>query len=539
MPLFESKTAKRQRLQTQQTQSNKSSAMWDSGMVSHYQPSQHVKTGKQGGAITRIQNAFSRVFKRPLPAQTTEQGAASAASPTTYALSLWQLRYERWGMIEDCRRMVLDDPRARKATLKFAREAVRKGCRITLTKKSKRGRHGKRLAIAEQVAADVQRLVNTNCFSWSWMLICEGCLFVQGIASGDTLVDAKRMPAAAMERNTDDTDEFVDPTQAFSQVDVTSSEEVATFPLALMYHARWCHIDGERYGTPEIIAGRRHRRLLELQEDAQAVRRMSRAAIKRLWIIGPKDGTKTKATPGTKDDIDSFREQNGMKKGRQELMDPNNVASDVFGNGLVDAKTLDGDANIDSIDDLKYAQNVYATALPTPAPLYNLDAEAVNRDVLDDLRAEWLKETSTLTEAMVELVRWLLALALLLKGILPETVQFEIHFSESSIETPSEVVARIISLRQNILGAGNNAIPDPLISRLHALQLLAEITDIDDAVAELAAIEEEMVLRLMTSEATEQPDDNQEPGAALPAPQRPAKTAVRPKTPSTPNKDRK
>ena len=469
-------------------------AVSDAGMISHYQQAQHQKTGGIAGFIRRFSNLYNRVTNRVPPSKTTEQGAASAASPLTFQYSLYALRYERRAMIADCRQMVLDDPRANKATTKFAREAVRKGCTITIDRKYKKGPGARRFTIAEECAKKVQDICNTELFSWAWMIHIEGDLFIQAIVADDELVDAKRMPAAAMERNTDDTDEFVDPEEAFSQVDVNSNQEVATFPLALMWHGRWRHVDGERYGLPEIVSGRRLRRLLELQEDAQAVRRMTRAAQRRLWIVGDKDN------PAPDDEVDAFKERNGFVEGRQEIFDPINVATDIFGNGLVDAKTLDGDRNVGDVNDLRYAQNVYATCLPTPAPLYNLDAEAVNRDVLDDLRSEWLKETVTLSDKMKELVGWVFSLALLLKGILPETVPFAVHFSESSVETPSAIVDRIVKLRQNVLAPGRNATPDPLVSRLHALQLLAEITDVDDVESELADIEKELAEREMELE---------------------------------------
>ena len=478
-------------------------AVYDSGMVSAYRPAIHVKTGVIGSLIARIQGLVTRATGKVPPSRTTEQGAASAASPTTYGLVLFQLRYERRAKISDCRQMVLDDPRARKATTMFAREAVRKGCTIAITtpgskpgrrRRVPRGPGARRFAIADECAREVQNLVNANLFSWAWMLHVEGDLFVQAIVAGDDLVDAKRMPASSLERNTDDTDEFVDPCKAFSQVDVNSEQEVATFPLALMYHGRWAHIDGERYGESEIVAGRRMRALLELMEESQVRRRLARAALMRLWIIGSKE------KPGLSDNVDEFKERNGFVGGSAEWSDPNNVTKDVFGNGLVDAKTLEGDGNLDNIADLEHYEETYATSLPTPGPIYNLNAKSVNRDVLNEIYRQWLNDTNTLSDAMTELVTWLMNLKLLLKGILPESVPYSVHFSESSIDTPGEIVQRILDLRQNVLGSGNNAIPDPLISRMKALQSIADIVDVDDITEEANEIEAELAALQMRRE---------------------------------------
>jgi hypothetical protein len=456
----------------------------DSGMVSHYVPAEHIKQGPIARLIGRISGLWNRTFKRAPAEKTTEQGAAAAASPSTYAMSLWQLRYERRAVVADVRQMVDDDPRAKKSTIMFAREAVRGGVNILIPEDASTERFRK---IATDCAENVKKMVDGEDFSWAWMLPVEGDLFVQAVVAGSDLMDAKRMPAAAMERNTDDTDEFVTPEEAFSQVDVLSNSEVASWPLALMHHERWCHVDGERYGTSELMAGRRLRRLLELQEDAQAVRRMSRAAMKLLWNVG----TAEKPAPN-RQVIEEFKEDNGFVEGRQELFDPMNVATNVYGNGLISVTPISGDSGISSIEDITYAQNVYTVCLPTPAPLYNLGSAGVNRDTLTEIYAQFLKDTSTLSESIARVVRFLMDLSLLLKGVLPELIPYAVHYSESSIETNSEIVTRILTLRANILGAGTpNAIADPLISRLKAMQLLADIIGVEEAQKELEQIEKE------------------------------------------------
>lgn len=460
-------------------------AMADAGMVSYYRPAQHTKTGRMGRAIARVSQAWNRVFHRLDPAKTTEQGAASFASPSIGALSLYQLRYERRDMIADCRQMVLDDPRARRATLMFAREAVRKGCTIVVDKKASRGTSGRRYNAAEESAKRIQKIVNGKLFSFAWMQIVEGDLFAQAVVSGDEVVDIKRMPAAGMERNSDDTDAVIDPYAAFSQVDVQTNQEVATFPLALMWQGRWNHIDGERYGEPEIIAGRRLRRLLELSEDASVTALMTRAVKQNVWLIGEKDNPDPAA-------VETFKEQNGFNEGRREIYDPNEIATDVFSTANLDVKTTEGQISGEMKELLRYHQGTYLSSLPTFKAIMGVDAEAINRDVLEKQYEAWLKETVTLTDLMSECVAWLFSLDLLLHGILPETVSFTVHFSESNAETPSERVARVINLRQATIGAGRNAQPDPLLSKKRALQMLAEDTDVEDLDAEEAQIEKEM-----------------------------------------------
>ncbi|MBN9503646.1 MAG: hypothetical protein BGO01_20625 [Armatimonadetes bacterium 55-13] len=444
----------------------------DSGQVTAFRPAQHVKPQAQG-LIARIQNAFNRAFKRVDPTQTTEQGTSGTTSPSIAHLLNIQQRYDRWAVISDCRKMIDDDGRARRATKKFAREAVRKGATIMVDGESGMANQ------ARAIADEVQEIVKPKLFSWAWMLIVEGDLFVQKIAGEGRLVDVKRMPAASMERLTDDTDEFIDPVKAFEQIDVLTQETVASFAQWVITHVKWDAIDGERYGQPEILTGRRHWDLLNLSEEAQSVRRMSRAAKQVLWNIG------TEGSPGEAEHVKEFREINGKVEGRRDVFDPMDIALDIYGNGLVKAEVLEGDRNVHEVDDIRYAQNVYVSGdLPTPGPIFNLDSESINRDVVKDLREEWLKETQVLTEIIEAVVKDIFETALLLAGILPEFIDFTVRIPSGSIEKPQEVIDWVTKLR--------SAKPTPLISFQRAVQILAEFTDIDDPEEEMKRIEQEI-----------------------------------------------
>lgn len=472
----------RVKLQNGQTAVVESRVLQDSGMVSHFSPSQHVKTNKQG-FLGRLQARWSKIWDRAPHAQTTEQGSSGFAAPSTAELSLYSLRYLRRSYLDDVNRQYLDDPRCFRSINKFAREAVRGGFTIVVSKNIPEDRRNKAMAIAK----DLTPRINKPMQSWAKMTMVEGESFCQAVIYQNQIVGVKRMPTPSMERNSNDSDEFDNPEEAFSQVDVMTNSEVATFPEAIMWHGRWNWIDGQRYGIPELLPSRRARQLLEMVEEAQARRRIARAAMHYLFIIGNKDN------PGDYTDIQKFKEVNGMVDGRREALNPIEVGRDYFVNGLGDAKVLEGDAHVHEIADVEYFQELYTAAgLPTPPALIGIGQKGVNRDVLEDQRAEWLKETQVLSDLMAEGVRFFFDLALLLAGIMPEQVDYKVHFSESNIETPSTIVERIIKLRQSFLGTPRNGIPDPLISRITAIQHIAEFVDVEDVEAELEAIEAEM-----------------------------------------------
>jgi hypothetical protein len=459
----------------------------DSGMVTSYRPAQH---NKPAGLLQKVQQKIGKFFQKIPPSQTTQQGSTFAAPSAAY-YELYSLRYERRAVISDCRQMYEDDPRCRRSVDMYVREAVRGGVTITVGSTA-RGVTGQRIAKAREVCKHVADLVNaqtegaSKVESWGRMAITEGDLFVQLVLSTDLkqLVEVMRMPASSMERNTDDMDQFVDMERAFSEVDVLTNAEVATYPRILIWHGRWRHVEGDRYGNPEMVAGRRFRNLLEMEEEAQVRRRLSRAARKTLWNVG------TENKPGLPKHVEDWKEANGFVEGLLEQYDPVNIGWDYFANGLVSASAVEGDPGVSDIEDIRYFEDVYTNAsLPTPSALFNLASKEVNRDVLEDVRAQWLLETQTLTDFLSACVRHLVNVALLLEGILPESVDFTVHFPESSIEKPSTIVDRTLRLFNNGHGAGNSFQWLPLITHRRAIQMIASFVDIDDVDTELAAIQ--------------------------------------------------
>jgi hypothetical protein len=421
----------------------------DSGLVSRYRPAQHVKPeGLLRSAVRKLW-PFSKKFD---PKKTTEQGSGAAA-PSIYEWELFAERIDRMQQIRESRRLIQDDPRARRSTLKLAKEATRKGATITVDLKAS---PSKRMAQrAQKVADELIRTLNPQPVngmqssgklrSWAWMLVVEGDLFVQPILSGNTLVDAKRMPAASMERLTNDADEFIDPAKAFGQLDTANLQEQVTWPEALMYHARWNHIDGDRYGQPELSVLRRMNKMLELSENAQGVRRMVRAPQRILWNVG------TEKNPGDEAAIQQFKDINGFVEGKRDIWDPTNIALDYFANGLGSADPIEGDATVHEIDDIKYLQNIYTAGMPTPGYLYGLDCNSLNRDVMDALRAEYLKEVQDLADELAMLVAWLFETALKLMGIHPDWIVYTVQLSDNSSEDPSAVVDRISKMKDSNL----------------------------------------------------------------------------------------
>lgn len=424
-------------------------------------------------------------FKQPPLESTTEQGASASASPSLYQFGLIAQRFERQAIISDVRKLLLDEPRLAKANRKMAREAVRKG--VVVSVKPRAGSED----VAEQAQAVIDQInhaakINKKLFGWAQMLLAEGDLFLQLVVMGDRIIAVKRMPAESMERNTDETDSFADLQNAFSQFDATTQSTIASFAYWQIVHVRWNYVDGERYGTSEYIQSRGPFRKLALVEESQVIRRMTRAVPRRLHNVGTKD------TPGKESDIQAYRQRNGLVNRPNDAYDPFKQTTDFYGNGLTSIEALPGDPNIHEIADLRYFQDVAMSGASVPKGILGIDSESINRDVLKDQHAEWLKETVALSEAIDEALRETYHIGLLLAGINPEAVDLVIRFSESNMETASDRVERVLKLREATIGQGRNAVPDPLISKETALAMLAEDLSIQDPTAEIEAIEAEL-----------------------------------------------
>ena len=444
-------------------------ARGDSGAVSMYQPAIHTKPK---GIIARAVEAWGRFRRVPDFAKTSQQGSV-AASPATYSQTLWAQRIERAQYIGDLRTLLLNDPRANKACRLYVREAMRDGVRVRVSGENRLSK--KAQGIASQVInrlMDAQRLEG-----WALMLIVEGDLFLQAVVENGELLDIMRMPAAGMERCTDDADRFVDPQKAFAQIDTATWGQVAWFPKGLMAHLRWNSVDGDKYGTPEILQIRRMARQLELLEAAKVTQAMTRSPMRYHWKLGDADNV---ASP---DEVQAMAAKMGFVEGERNIFDPTETSRDIFTNGVTDIDVLEGDMNLQHIQHIAYFQDVMAVGLPTPRGLMNLGAENLNRDILGQLRVEWLKDTVRVNQCMEQAVKFAVELAWMLAGVDPTIITYEILWSKSTTETEKDRIDSVIAMYEAGLMTLETAIT--------MLQPYTRIPSIEEEIVKLKAQAEE------------------------------------------------
>ena len=449
----------------------------DSGAVSMFRPAMHQKPTS---LLQRFGNQIEAIRGRHvMPAVTSQQGTA-AASPATYRQTLWPQRFEKAQYIGDNWNQWYNDPACRKACNMYVFEAVRGGVRVQVQE-------------GGSMQKDAQEIANVYCKKWpvhggpedGISLMGAGlCAMIAGEfwpqaafrgSETDGYVDHfLNMPAVGMERNTDDADQFVDPLKAYSQVDTASWGEIATFPKYLVYNARWNWMPGAKNGNPEIISVRRLARLLELMEACKITQVQVRSSLRYVYYYG------TQENPASPDEVRDLMALNGFVEGKREIFDPAEGARDIHMTGVGDVKALEGDQGVGAIDHLKYFLDRTCTGYPTPRALMNLGAENVNRDVLQDMRAQWMADTVRVNQFIDGPFKYFLEIQWLLQGIDPAQIKYETLWTKSTTATEEEQILWHI----NLVNAG-------MESRETAMENLQEFIRFKDVKVEMARIEKE------------------------------------------------
>lgn len=438
------------------------------GQVAAYRPAIYTKPK---GILAPLQRAWNGFLGLPGSRQTTEQGASSAGSPVTFYLTLWEQLFGRRARIEDTRSLYLSDARVFRSTNMYVDEALRGGPKIRVQGKDRKSKQ------AQKIAKEVEKVFNPSLIQeWGKGLIIEGDLFIQHVAevrSGKKkLIKAKAMPGVGMQRIVDDADEFIFPdTKAFEQIDSMTFETVAEFPSSLMTHTRWSKVNGDQYGTSELCTARRIIRQLELMEQAVMINRMVRAPIRRFHSVGSPDNT------GSAQEILNYKNENLFYNGKLEAFNPLTTMVDYVGNGNTKVETLSGDSTLGEVKDLVYIQGVLMCALPTPGPFFGLQIEEAKRDVLEDMKSLWVRSHEKLQNAIGESVCHGFELALTFANIDPETIEYNLQWSATGLESNAEVIDYLTTAKE----AG-------LMSEKTGVQKIAQITGVTDIEQELADI---------------------------------------------------
>lgn len=485
---------------------------------------------------TRLLDFFGLQTKQQPVESNDDKRSSYAESPSTYIFDQFKVSTDRITTIREVRELVKTDLRFKMTNLRIASDATRGGCRVIVqgseAHRSHLRKQGKPLPkrlvpganIAQQVIDDFMRRTKLSVKSEEHLraLLRDGDLFLNPVIdlNAGLILDVKRAPALTMKRNSDEYGDFPDLERAFSQIDpltqINSLIDIGPpgssrtdFALFQMNHIRWLSEETEHYGTSHYASARKIHKILERMEMAAAIRREFRSVQKNSHKLP--EGTQLK------DALDYARANRLIDENNQPTRN-SHLLSDFF--GTAEVKAIQGDANLSEMGDIEYFDDLLWLNLGVPKAILT-SGQNINRDILKVQYPQYLQSLDDMTDVLeygdigpFSGYRALIDLQLLLAGINPESINYDVVWMEKSMETPTERLERV----QNALGKGGGK---KLITTLKAVQEIAIDFNIEDPVEMAAQLEEEneqaMETGLMTTTQSKQgagetkPDNEEEP----------------------------
>jgi hypothetical protein len=359
---------------------------------------------------------FTALFRRQGPAQekTTSDELARPSRPTAM-LDRFGVERSRREIVEVCRQMYDEDPRAAGVLETLARDAVMGGFQVQVEE----GADAER---AQEVADElIERLgLFKRLDDWARLSFRDGDSFLElSVDREGLIVDVTRKPTLEMHRNSNDQDRFEDPARAFWWADKLwigqeAPQDAVWFAEWQMIHARWGHDEGSRYGRPLFAAARGPWKRIKEGEFDISVRRKTRAGMKFLHVI---EG----ASPA---DLEAYKTNN-----KDALDNPFSAIADFFTNKPGAIQAVQGDARLSEIDDVVHHIRTWWVKSPVPMSLVGYGQD-LNRDVLEEQKLQYDRALESVTEWVEDqLVTPLLERQWLLQGMWPKGMSYNLTWA--------------------------------------------------------------------------------------------------------------
>lgn len=361
-------------------------------------------------------------------AKTTETGRRG--TPESQIKAIYRklaVDYELRAIINDIRMMDKQDGRVKRIHNRIARDVTRGGIvMLNATPGSQ---------LLAQWTAYVRRLELNNpqkLKSDARGLLMEGNLPIQWVLDGAAnVVAAVRMPSETIRPNVALNGRFSDPARAYTQMDLQSGTELASFPLWQMTVAR---LDPDNYddmaalGRPFLDASREIWRKLRMTDTDLVVRRRHRAPLRLSHVLEGASEPELKAY--------------------QDRVEANSdlITTDFYLNKKGSVTAVQGDATLGDIGDVIYLLDSFFAGTPLPKGMMGY-TDGMARDILEDLKRDYFDEVDQLQDVLALVYEFGFRLQLLLRGINPDTEPFTITFSERRTETLTQTTDRALKLK--------------------------------------------------------------------------------------------
>ncbi|MFA6971650.1 MAG: hypothetical protein WC208_09655 [Gallionella sp.] len=267
-------------------------------------------------------------------------------------------------------------------------------------------------------------------------LVMEGNLPMQWVIDREFNVDSGlRMPSETILPNVGMDGRFKDVGKAFSQIDIMTGTEFASFPLWQLCMAR---LDPDNFddmgslGRPFLDANRTTWRKLTMTEEDLVIRRRMRAPLRMAHVLkGASDS-----------DVEKYRAQ--VEKDQSDGM-----TTDYYMNREGGVSPINGDSNLDQMGDIVHLMETFYAGGPAPKGLMGY-TDGMARDILEDLKRDYYDEIDVAQDSISYVYEEGFRLHLMLKNINPDNEDFKITFAERRTETMTQSVD--IGLKMKALG---------------------------------------------------------------------------------------
>ena len=411
-----------------------------------------------------LRQRIEKMMRRQVAPQTTTlMPAPRAESAGLEAAQRFRAERERREVIRVCREMYERDPRVSKMHRMLARDMVRSGF-VILTEHE--------AAAREAAALDVRIGLRKKLDDYVRLTARDGDSFLEvEVNEGLDIVGLSRKPTLQMRRNSNAQDKFDDPARAFwlaSEMHTGDEppRDAVWFAEWQIIHARWGHDEENRYGTPMMKSGiSAYKRVREGETDI-AVRRKTGAGQIREHVI----------ENGSEADIEAYKKRNAAA-----LQKPFAAVTNIFTNKRDTIKIHQGDVTLHQIGDVLHHIATMFAAGDVPMELVAY-GEGLNRDILGEKKAAY---EATLTAGRdwieTEIIRPLLERQWLLKGILPESVEYKIVWRTAYQLSPADLRdVTDAAMRLRLLGVDERVIRSVLAQVLPGVD--ADLLANDEAI---------------------------------------------------------
>ena len=380
-------------------------------------------TTDSASADVKAQGEASMVPRR-IVSQTS--GFQKFLLPGSSEFEMQSVRLKRYKLIQAMRRMAESDPRVNRILYKLSSDASEKSFSVNVEDGP-----GKRKKIEAQGVIDRCRfLINDKEHLRGWIesLLRDGDLFLQLMVSPEQeIVEVKKLASEITYSRMDAKGNFPEGLKPYFQSDSMYSQQVvAEFEEWELVHAKWRSEDGNPYGVPLFQAAQKSVKRVDSGEDDMSIRRKLRAGLRFFFNIGTPDN------PSSWEEVEKFKESN-----KDTLENPTHAVSNIYGNGLMDVKPIQGDSQLGNKEDIDHFEGLISITGLTPSALISGGREkSTNLNVVDAEDEDYSRTLMSICWASeYGFLRPIIDTALTLSNINPDSIDYTLNWGVKSRES--------------------------------------------------------------------------------------------------------